>query len=379
MRNIVNRLLALCVAALIAFPAFAAPVPVSIPARNLEQLGGVIPGYALIPYLSQVQTNAAPQFGAWTLVTLTNAAGATVTGGNMPGVLETRTGAAAVTDTTDTAINIIAAIPGATIGSQALWQIQNQNTGLLTLGGGTNVTMAGQIVVPINQTWLGQINVATGNIGSAIVVQQGAGYQSTSLPTVTITGGGCSGVTATAQVSAGTSFVNGITITGAGSACNSPAAVTCTISAPTSAGPTVQATCTASVVPTNVTITGYTTVPAASLPVTQFTTTAAGNGTLTAGQITGAGYTVLASSGATAFTTRTATQMFADTPNAQAGTSYLLRVVNTNAGTLTLTGGTGVTITGTATLATNTTRDYTVTFNSSTTLTLQSLGSGVAP
>lgn len=383
MKRLTNRLLTAFAAALLfsalVTPALAAGVNVTPTARNLEQSGNIVPSFALIPYLSQMQSNAAATYGSWTLATVNNAAGTTITAGNMLGILETRTGAAAVTDTTDTAANIIAAIPGVTIGSQALWEIQNQNTGLLTLAGGTSVTMAGQIVVPINQTWLGQINVATGNIGSATVTQQGAGYSSGSPPTVTIAGGGCTGVTATATVPAGTNFVSGITITAAGSLCNSPSLVTCVIGAPVLSGTlTVPATCTANVVPTNVTITGYTTVPAAALPNTQFRSISAGNGTFLAGDISGGTYTVLASSGATAMTTRTATLMFGDVPNAQAGLSYYLRIYNTNAGTLTLTGGTGVTITGTATIATAIWRDYVVTLNSATTLTMQNVGSGTA-
>lgn len=111
---------------------------------------------------------------------------------------------------------------------------------------------------------------------------------------------------------------------------------------------------------------------------TQYTSVAVGNGTLAQGNITGANYVVFATSGATAFTTRTAAQMFTDTNYAFAGMSYVLRVYNTNGGTLTLTGGSGVTITGTATIATAVTRDYLVTFNSATTLTMQNIGSGVA-
>lgn len=374
-----KRVLLATFLAFLALPVFSAGITTSTPsaASRLEQVGGVVPGYALIPYLAQVQSGGAATFGSWTVVTGSNASGTTVAAGNMLGVLEIRTGAAAVSDTTDTAANIIGAIPNATIGSQALWAIQNQNTGLLTLVAGSSVTLAGQTVVPINQTWIGQINVASGNIGSATVTQQGSGYSSTAAPTVTITGGSCSGVTATATVNAGTNFVSGITITGAGSACASPSLVTCTIGAPTAPGPSVQATCTANVVPTNVTVTGYTTVPQASLPATQYTATAAGNGTMTAGQMTGANYVILDSSGATAFTTRTAAQLFADTPNAYVGETWIFRTRNTNGGTLTYTGGTGVTfatVGGANTAVTNTVRDHQCTFVTASTVTCQNIG-----
>jgi len=114
------------------------------------------------------------------------------------------------------------------------------------------------------------------------------------------------------------------------------------------------------------------------LPATQYTSISAGNGTLAAGNMEGAADVTLASSGATAMTTRTAAQIIANIPNAQTGMSYRLRVYNTNAGTLTLTGGTGVTITGTATIATNVWRDYYVTITGASTITMQNLGSGTA-
>lgn len=109
-----------------------------------------------------------------------------------------------------------------------------------------------------------------------------------------------------------------------------------------------------------------------------FSSISSGNGTMAAGAMEGAGFVTLATSGATALTTRTAAQIFAGVPFAAVGTSWIFRVYNTNGGTLTLTGGTGVTITGTATIATNVTRDYCVTINSATTLTMQNIGAGAA-
>lgn len=119
------------------------------------------------------------------------------------------------------------------------------------------------------------------------------------------------------------------------------------------------------------------------LPATKFVTAAKSVGTLAVGDITGAAFTVLQNTGATpgAQTVRTAAQMLADIPGAQVGTSVMFRIVNTGAGTLTLTadGGATVTITGTATIATNIFRDYTLTFTSATAATIQSVGSGVSP
>lgn len=116
----------------------------------------------------------------------------------------------------------------------------------------------------------------------------------------------------------------------------------------------------------------------ARLPLSQFTSISSGNGTLGAGAIEGSQFCTLATSGATAQTTRTAAQMIANIPGAQIGMTWLIRVYNTNAGTLTLTGGTGVTITGTATIATNVWREYQATITSLTAVTLQNLGAGNA-
>ena len=120
-----------------------------------------------------------------------------------------------------------------------------------------------------------------------------------------------------------------------------------------------------------------------ALPAAAFSTAALSAGTLAAGAITGANFVVLQNTGATpgAQTVRTAAQMLADIPGAQAGDCFRFRIVNTGAGTLTLTADAGptVTLTGTATVAQNVFRDYTLTFNSATTATIQSVGSGTSP
>ena len=100
--------------------------------------------------------------------------------------------------------------------------------------------------------------------------------------------------------------------------------------------------------------------------------------TWTAANIAGAQFVTLATSGATALTTPAASAIIAAIPNAATGANYVLRIYNTNAGTLTLTAGGAVTITGTATIATNVYREYLVTMTSGTAVTFQNLGSGVA-
>lgn len=125
---------------------------------------------------------------------------------------------------------------------------------------------------------------------------------------------------------------------------------------------------------------------AVALNSVQYGTTAQASGNIAATLFAGSNEVYMLQSGATALTTPTAAQIVAQLVNTLllngvnqpnvVGTTYYLRVINTNAGTLTLTGGTGVTITGTATLATATTRDFMVTVTGLTTVTLQSIGTG---
>lgn len=56
--------------------------------------------------------------------------------------------------------------------------------------------------------------------------------------------------------------------------------------------------------------------------------------------------------------------------------SFFLQLINNNTGTLTLTAGTGVTINGTATTLTITSREYLVTVTGPASVTLQNVGSG---
>ena len=127
--------------------------------------------------------------------------------------------------------------------------------------------------------------------------------------------------------------------------------------------------------------------PQAILPTGKFTSTTQASGTLAASALTGATENYVATSGATALTTDTAANIIANivasiqanakgaypAPSVVGFTSFV-SVRNTNAGTLTLSAGTGVTITGTATLATGVQRNYLLTVTSGTAVTLQDLG-----
>jgi hypothetical protein len=114
----------------------------------------------------------------------------------------------------------------------------------------------------------------------------------------------------------------------------------------------------------------------AAAPFAKYSTNA--TSTPAPGDMSGASMVYVLYSAATAITTRTAAQLIADS-HLSVGQIYVLRVINTDGATLTITGGTGVTITGTATLATNTTRDFLVTVNSPTAIGFQDVGAGTAP
>ena len=86
----------------------------------------------------------------------------------------------------------------------------------------------------------------------------------------------------------------------------------------------------------------------------------AGGVTASVGELTGSPVVVMSNSGANpgTYTTRTALLMIGDAP-CQVGMTWLLILANNQAtGVLTLGGGVGVTVTGTATVATNTARAY---------------------
>jgi len=112
----------------------------------------------------------------------------------------------------------------------------------------------------------------------------------------------------------------------------------------------------------------------------QFNTMNVTTGTLAAGQASGAEFTTLFTTNATpgSQAMRTPAQILSDTPGLFVGGSYILRIINSGAGTLTLAtdSGAGFTMTGTMTVATNTFRDWCITINTATTGTVQNVGAG---
>lgn len=113
-------------------------------------------------------------------------------------------------------------------------------------------------------------------------------------------------------------------------------------------------------------------------PAKDVANAAAGPVTNAVGDLTGAGYVSYRTTNAApgTVTTRTATQMYADDPDAYVGKSWILNVNNIGVGTLTMAGGVGVTLTGTLTVLQNTTRTFFMTFASATTVTGQVISVG---
>jgi len=86
---------------------------------------------------------------------LTTVGAGTVTGAGVAGGLTTRSGAqsnTAFTDTTDTADNIIAAMPNANIGQSFIWRYRNNTDATATIAGGSGVTVSGIATAPPNTT-----------------------------------------------------------------------------------------------------------------------------------------------------------------------------------------------------------------------------------
>lgn len=120
----------------------------------------------------------------------------------------------------------------------------------------------------------------------------------------------------------------------------------------------------------------------ANLAPYQYTAIATASGVFAASAMVGAQDVVLLSSGATALTTPTVAAVLTalaaiqKLPNNGAGLVYVLRVINTNGGTLTLTMDASFTASGTLTMATNTWREFIITLTSATAGTWQSIGTG---
>jgi hypothetical protein len=228
------------------------------------------------------------------VTTISTVGAGTLTAAGLVGGVILRSGAQSATafsDATDTAANIVAAIPNAQAGQSVRCVIKNNTDGAQTITAGSGVTLAGQTIIAAN-TWCEFTIVLT------------------SLTAVAITG-----------VESGRNVV---------------------------------------------------------MPLFKRVAIVANTSTLSAGDMEGAHVCFLNCSGQAtpSFTTRTGAQIAANIPNIQIGFNYVVRVINANSGQQTMVAGSGVTISGTATLATNTWREFMMAYTAADTFTMTSVGTG---
>ncbi|GEM_PF-1584295 len=128
---------------------------------------------------------------------------------------------------------------------------------------------------------------------------------------------------------------------------------------------------------------GFVVAPQGQAPGSTYNTNAATSAaTLSGANIVGATNVTLALTGAlaaaAALTLPTVANLLAALPNAQAGQTWRLRIINKSSGAFawTVTTNTGWTLNGTMSIAQNTWRDFIVSLTSLTAATLQEIGTG---
>lgn len=130
------------------------------------------------------------------------------------------------------------------------------------------------------------------------------------------------------------------------------------------------------------TLTGISVTPLMNLPNAKFVTAALESATIAAASVAGANVCEHINTGTTPGNLQfpTAADLVAAIPNAQVGFAYILEIRNGSgsANTATITTNTGITLTGTMTIAQNVTRRFIVTLVSLTAVTVQSMGISAA-
>ncbi len=126
--------------------------------QNMEVDGAQVNAQSLISVLLAIANAAQGNvvFPAQ-IVNVANAAGVTLNATTLGGAIFdnltiVRSGAAAVSDTTDTAAHIVAAIPNPAVGQIIPITITNLNSDTLTLVAGTGITLAGTTTVATDST-----------------------------------------------------------------------------------------------------------------------------------------------------------------------------------------------------------------------------------
>ncbi len=142
------------------------------PIGGTEQAGALVPNGAVLAQVGALQTNGSPAFGNWNQTVIPNSGVATYNAQAMVGGIIRRlsTGGTVLTDCTDTATNIVNAIPGAKVNQTFPLIIANMNSSTgITVQAGTGLTLAGTAVIGGLQArlFLGQVT------GSAAVTLTG--------------------------------------------------------------------------------------------------------------------------------------------------------------------------------------------------------------
>lgn len=122
------------------------------PVGGIEQAGAMVTNGALVAGLAALQTNASPAFGNWSQSLIPASLTArTYSGSELAGgIIKRFSPGAAFTDCTDTATNILNAIPGVKVNQSFPVLFGNLGSGIMTIGAGTGVTLVGSATIASN-------------------------------------------------------------------------------------------------------------------------------------------------------------------------------------------------------------------------------------
>lgn len=125
-----------------------------IPANSIAEFLVVVTSASAVVF-NHVFTTAIADKTLMVATALSTVGAGVITGAGIAGTITSRSGAqsaAAFTDTTDTAANIIAAQPNAHIGDSWFYIYQNTTNAPATITGGMGVTVSGVTLVPANSS-----------------------------------------------------------------------------------------------------------------------------------------------------------------------------------------------------------------------------------
>lgn len=152
-------MLALVHALIIGFLRFAiTPVKTTVPPSAAETAGAMMTQPGLIGEFNDLKNNAAPVFGNFQLAIYNGITNTLLAKDLVAGFIR-RNGTQSNADLTDTASNIVAAIPGAVVGQTFPLFIANMNSSVMTLGAGNGVTLVGtaSIAQATVRAFMGQV------------------------------------------------------------------------------------------------------------------------------------------------------------------------------------------------------------------------------